>query len=215
VAAKDAVPPPPRDTVDGATVIPTGTRLTVAIAVLLGSKVLVAVRVTVCAAEIDAGAVYVLPVTLPTAGVKVQVTVVLEAFATVGVNVWVCFTPSVAAAGAIVTETGSSVRVTLAEWFGSAELVAVTVTVCWVGISAGAEYTPATETIPAPVLGMRVQETAVLVLPVTVAVYVWACPAGRVAFAGPTETATGINVKVTLAALVGSAMLVATTVAVC
>ena len=76
---------------------------------------------------------------LPTAGLSDQVTAVLEVLATVAVKAWVCEGVRVTLAGVRVTLTGG-VRetVALAETAVLATLVAVTVTVCAVGMEAGA-----------------------------------------------------------------------------
>src|SRR4051794_26833374 len=95
----------------------------------------------------------------------------------------------------------------------SAWLVAVTVTVCWVVMLAGAVYRPVL--LMLPTFGPIDQVTAVLALPVTVAVNCWVCPAFSVAVAGATETETvtvGVRVTVAVADLVLSAWLVAGTV---
>jgi hypothetical protein len=98
----------------------------------VGSAWLVAVMVTVCCAEIVAGAVYrsdALSVPVP-AGLIVQVTAVLLLFATRAVNC--CFWPplNVATVGVKLIETGASVSVAVADLVGSAWLVAVIITVC-------------------------------------------------------------------------------------
>ena len=66
-----------------------------------------------------------------------------------------------------------------------------------------------------PTAGLRDQVTAVLLLPVTVAVNCWLCEALSVALAGLTDTLTGgCRLTVALALLVASATLVAVTVTV-
>lgn len=77
---------------------------------------------------------------------------------------------------------------------------------------AGAVYTPFTSV---PTAGVSDQVTEVLLVPVTEAVNVADLPAPSDTEAGPTVTATGINVTVALAVLVESAALLAVTVTVC
>ena len=70
-----------------------------------------------------------------------------------------------------VTEIGGSRAIVPEPLFElSAWLVAVTVTVCWLLIVAGAVYSPVVLLIvPAPVAGLTVQVTAVLLVLATVA----------------------------------------------
>jgi hypothetical protein len=76
---------------------------------------------------------------LPTAGLSDQVTAVLDELATVAVNVWVCAGARVTLPGVNATLTGgASNTLALADLVESAALVAVTVTVCALGIEAGA-----------------------------------------------------------------------------
>ena len=76
---------------------------------------------------------------LPTAGLSDQVTAVLELFDTVAVKAWVCEVVSVTLPGVNATLTGgASDTLALADLVESAALVAVTVTVCALGIEAGA-----------------------------------------------------------------------------
>ena len=65
---------------------------------------------------------------------------------------------------------GSSVMVAVPSAVLLAALVAVTVTVCAVVTVAGAVYNPPLLTVPAPVAGLIVHVTAVLLVFVTVAV---------------------------------------------
>jgi hypothetical protein len=76
---------------------------------------------------------------LPTAGLRLQVTAVLELLATVAVKLWVCDWPRVTLAGVSETLTGG-VRetVAVAVFVVSAELVAFTITVWTAEIVAGA-----------------------------------------------------------------------------
>ena len=67
-----------------------GLSVILALADLLGSATLVAVKVTVWELEIEAGAVYrPAAVMLPTSGLSVQVTAVLLVLVTVAEKVWV------------------------------------------------------------------------------------------------------------------------------
>jgi hypothetical protein len=189
-----------------------GFTVTVAEALLVASATLVAVTVTVCWLATAGGAVYrpELPM-VPVAGLRLHVTVVLAVFVTMAVNCCVCEGERVAVKGVTLTVTGGA-NVTVAEavLVLSAALVAVTVTVCWLAIDAGAVYSPVPSTVP--VLGFRLQVTVVLAEPVTVAVNCWVWDADKAAVAGVTLTVTaGINVTVAVALLVGSATLVAVT----
>ena len=76
---------------------------------------------------------------LPTAGLRDQVTAVFELFDTVAVKAWVCDGVRVTLPGVNATLTGGvSDTLALADLVESATLVAVTVTVCALGIEAGA-----------------------------------------------------------------------------
>src|SRR5215471_18256357 len=98
----------------------------------------------------------------------VQFTALLLLPVTVAVNCCVCPCDSVADAGLTDTPTGGmSVIVALADLVGSAALVAVTITACCDPIDAGAVYRPAALTVPT--LGAIDHVTALLLLPVTVA----------------------------------------------
>ena len=123
-----------RLTVEGGVAV----RVTVAVAVLVGSATLDAVIVTVCWLEIVAGAVYTPFTMVPTAGLSDQVTAVLLVPVTEAVKVAEPPAPSDTEAGPIVTATGVRDTVALAVLVVSAALVAVTVTVCWLAIIAGA-----------------------------------------------------------------------------
>jgi hypothetical protein len=112
----------------------------------------------------------------------------------------------------VVAGLGVSVTLAVANLVESTTLDAVMVTFCALLIVAGAVYTPFTIV---PSAGLADQETAVLLVPVTVAAKVADLPAPSDAAAGPTVTATGYNVTVALAVFVGSAALVAVTVTVC
>ncbi len=93
---------------------------------------------------------------------------------------------------------------------GSATLVAVTLTVCWVLFVAGAVYKPVLDSVPTA--GLNDQVTPVLLLPVTVVVNCWVCETDRLADVGLICTNTGTSVIVAVADLLGSATLVAVTV---
>ncbi len=76
---------------------------------------------------------------LPSAGLRVQVTVVFEVLRTVAANAWVWAWPRVTVAGVSETLTGGvSEMAALADLVGSATLVAVTVTVWAAEMVAGA-----------------------------------------------------------------------------
>src|SRR5215467_897647 len=189
---------------------------TVALADLVGSATLVAVMVTICAEEIVAGAVYKPAVIrVPTDGFMLQVTAVLPVPLTVAVNC--CWPLAVRVTDTGVTDTatvGVSATVALADLVGSATLVAVMVTVCAEEIVAGAVYNPPVVRVPTD--GFILQVTAVLLVPLTVAVNCCWPLAVRVTDTGVTDTATvGVSATVALADLVGSATLVAVMVTVC
>jgi hypothetical protein len=113
-------------------------RVTMAVAVLLGSARLAAVIVTVCRLETVAGAVYTPFVMVPTAGLSDQVTAVLPVPVTEAVNVAAPPAPSDTEAGPIVNSTGVKDTMALAFLVVSATLVAVTVTVWRFATIAGA-----------------------------------------------------------------------------
>ena len=76
---------------------------------------------------------------LPIAGLSDQVTAVFEVFATVAVNACVCDGVRVTVPGVNATLTGgASDTLALADLVESATLVAVTVTICALGMEAGA-----------------------------------------------------------------------------
>ena len=115
-----------------------GVRVTVAVAVLVGSAALDAVTVTVCWFEIVAGAVYIPFTMVPAAGLSDPVTAVLLVPVTEALKVADAAAPSETVAGPIVTATGERDTVAVAVLVVSAALVAVTVTVCWLATMAGA-----------------------------------------------------------------------------
>jgi hypothetical protein len=83
-----------------------------------------------------------------------------------------------------------NVAVALTDVF--AWLAAVIVTVCGVVTGVGAVYNPDALIVPAPVVGLSVQFTAVFVLPTTVAVNCCVPPAPTPAEDGETVTDRGI-----------------------
>ena len=97
-----------------------------------GSAVLVAVTTSICGDVTEAGAVYTPAIEmLPTAGLMDQVTPVFNVPETSAVNVCVPDGPRTTLPGDKATLTdGVRVRLALADFDGSAALVAVTVTVC-------------------------------------------------------------------------------------
>jgi hypothetical protein len=76
---------------------------------------------------------------VPTTGFSDQVTAVFDVFTTFAVKAWVCDGVRVTLPGVNATLTGgASDTLALADLVESATLVAVTVTVCALGIEAGA-----------------------------------------------------------------------------
>jgi hypothetical protein len=76
---------------------------------------------------------------VPVLGVRLQVTAVLLVFPTTAENCWVCEETRETADGVRLTVTGrTSVTVAEEAVTPSAALVAVTVTVCWLVMAAGA-----------------------------------------------------------------------------
>jgi hypothetical protein len=212
----------------GATATATGSAMvTVAEADLVLSATLVAVTVTLAGAGTAAGAVYspaaltvpivALPPVMP---FTLHVTAVLAALLTVALNCCVALVSTVAAVGANVTDTGfTTVTVAEADAAGSATLVAIIVTVAGTGTVAGAVYRPPTVTVPTvalpPATPFTVHVTAVLAVPVTVAVNCCDAPVTKVALVGTNDTLTAaLTVTVAEADLVLSAALVAVTVTV-
>ena len=116
-------------------------------------------------------------------------------FDTVAVNCLVSPAATVALVGEIATDTGCvMVTVEDADFVVSAFEVAVTVTVAGLGTAEGAVYRPLLEIVPqvAPEqpLPLRLQLTAVLDMPVTVAVNCCVLPTTTVAVIGETLTPT-------------------------
>ena len=118
--------------------------------------------------------------------------------------------PSVTDPGVTAIPTlDASVMLELADFVGSALLVAVTVTVCVPLMVAGAVYSPFDRV---PTAGLIDQVTAVFVLPATVAVSCCDWPANKVTTAGDKLTETpwlvatvGVITTVADADIVGSA----------
>ena len=137
----------------------------VAVAFFVVFAWLVAVTVTVCWVAIVAGAVYT-PLALidpDPLGLIVQATAVLVVFDTFAVKFWIPPPYSTEVCGKTVIETG--VRVMVAELLldVSAWLIAVTVTICGDPMMAGAVYKPELPIVPAPLVGLIDQVTAVFV----------------------------------------------------
>ena len=193
-----------------------GTIVTDTEAELVATAWLVAVMVTVAGVGAVAGAVY-RPVELivPHAAPVQPAPETLQFTPMLAVNCWVAPVSSVALVG--LTSTGGSI-VTEAEpdLVGSDTLVAVTVTVA--GAVAGAVYRPVELIVPhaAPVQPApeTLQDTAVFVVPATVAVNCCLAPVTSVTGVGLTPTATGTMVTVADAELVARAWLVAVMVTV-
>src|SRR6185503_754806 len=118
-----------------------------------------------------------------------QVTDVSLLPVTVALNCWTCPRNMLAVVGATLTATGCRITVAFADLVKSAWLVAVTVTVCVAGIVVGAVYRPLAEIDPT-LLGVIDQVTAVLPVPVTVALNCCVWEANALAVAGVTFTAT-------------------------
>jgi hypothetical protein len=200
-------------TVVGLRDMATGCSVTVAAAVLVLSAELALVTVTVCEELTDAGAVYSpLVEIVPTDGLIDQVTAVLVDPETEAVNCCVLPAVSVTVVGLRDMATGCSVTVAAAVLVVSAELLAVTVTVCEELTDAGAVYSPLVEIVPTD--GLIDQVTAVLVDPDTEAVNCCVLPAVSVTVIGLREMAIGCSVTVAAAVLVVSAELLAVTVTV-
>jgi hypothetical protein len=165
-----------------------GTSVTVAVPVLVGSAVLLAVTVTNCWLETGDGAMYS-PAALmvPKLGDVIdQLTPVLFVPVTEALNCWLW--PAVRLTLAGVTETLTVIRFTvaLARAFGFATLVAITFTSCGVEMLAGAVYRPFESM--APKFGLSDQLTPVTVVPLTVAAKTCCWPAPRVVARGVMAT---------------------------
>ena len=120
-----------------------GFSVNVVLADLPPSATLVAVMVTIWLLPIEVGAAYcpLLEILPGSDGPMLQVTAALVPV-TMALNCWLSpgnkFTPD----GVTLTDTGSNVTTAVANWVGSAMLVAVTVTVCELETSGGAVYSP-------------------------------------------------------------------------
>jgi hypothetical protein len=161
-----------------------GCRCRVALADLLESACDVAVTVTSAADATDAGAVYS-PEALTTPHVpsehedRLHVTDVFVVPVTVTVNWWESAAPMSTDDSERLTFTGTSFTVAEPVLEVSDCSVATTVTLAALGIRDGAVYKPLVSMVPqaAPVHPVRLQTTAVEVVPVTVAVNCWVAPA--------------------------------------
>ena len=124
-----------------------------------------------------------------------QFTAVFVVPVTVAVNLWRPPVATFAEAGETETATGSTtVTVVEADLLVSATEVAVTVTVGGIGTEAGAVYRPALVMLPQPELHPdKLHVTAVLVVPVTVAVNCCLVPVMTFGLVGEIEIATGGN----------------------
>jgi hypothetical protein len=172
-----------KDALEGETVTLTGgTIVTVAAATKLGSATLVAVTVTGFVLGTVAGAKYrpveaIVPIVVLPPGMPLtaKVTDVLARPVMVTTNCAPRLVCTVVAVGlmAIVME-GRIVTLAEADLVVSARLVAVTVTGFGEGTEVGAVYTPEVEMVPTaefpPTMPLTLHVTAVLVVPVTVAV---------------------------------------------
>lgn len=128
-----------------------------------------------------------------------QVTEVLLLLSTVAVNFCVLPAAKEAEGGEIVTLTGETVRVTLADadLVVSALEIAFTVITRSLETLAGARYSPEVEMVPLlefpPVVPFTCQVTEVLEVFSTVAVNCWVPAAGSDVVVGETETLTAAN----------------------
>ena len=149
---------------------------------------LVAIIVTDCGELITAGAVYKPFDTLPIKGVNDHVTEVFALPVTFAVNCLLWDAERVVLEGLTPTlTTGVSWTVALADFVGSAALVAVIVTDCAALIAEGAVYKPFDSV---PRAGFIDQTTEALALPLTVAVNCLLCDAVRATLEGLTPTLT-------------------------
>ena len=114
-------------------------RVILAVAVCDGFAILATVSTIVCNEEIVIGAVKTPFVIVPTEGASVHVTAV-EAVPPIEALNWVDWPPvrEIEEGVSAMPTVGTSVIVALPDLVESAELVAVTVTVCWLLIVAGA-----------------------------------------------------------------------------
>jgi hypothetical protein len=111
----------------------------VALAVLVGSALLATISAIVCGELIITGAVYTPFVIVPTDGARVHVTAV-DGTPLIETLNWVDWPPvrDIEEGVSAMPTVGTSVIVALLVLVGSARLVAVTVTICWLLIVAGA-----------------------------------------------------------------------------
>ena len=155
----------------------------------------------------------------PTAGFRDQVTPVLVVPLIETLN-WADWPPaSETAVGDIEIPTvGESVIAALAVLVESAKLVAVSITVCWLVIVAGAVYKPF---VTVPAAGASDQVTPVLAVPLIEVLNCWDCPAlseaavGDIAMVTGGCTCIGTSDMVALADAVESARLVTVIVTFC
>jgi hypothetical protein len=208
--------PPVSETEGGDTAMATtGMRLIVALAFMVGSAALEAVRVTVCGVLSEAGATYNPLTTVPTGGTSDHVAVVLVVPVNAALNCWLCDANKWAVAGISETATtGLTETMVLAELLGSATLVAVTAIVCGAVNEKGAAYSPVAETLPTA--GLIDQTTDKSVAPVNVVVNCSVCEVKMATGPGLTESVTvGRRVIAILPDWVGSEMPTAVTSTVC
>jgi hypothetical protein len=99
---------------------------------------------------------------------------------------------------------GHTATLTVADFEVSATLWTVIVSACCEATEAGAVYNPPLLKVPTPV-GLIDHVTALLLAPVTVAVYCWVWPPLSVTVPGETEIPTGTSLSVTDACFVPSA----------
>jgi hypothetical protein len=181
----------PSETLAGVSdTVTAGTSVIPALADFVGSAALTAVTVTVCALEMEAGALYKpVFVTVPISGLTDQLTPVLVVPPTVAVNCCAWDAPREMLAGLTVTVTGGArATVPFADWVGSTTLWAVTVTVCAVRTLAGAVYRPVESIVPS--VGVIDQLTDTLLLPETCAANCWEPEGLSVTDVGLIATAT-------------------------
>ena len=86
---------------------------------------------------------------------------------------------------------GASDTLELADFVGSATLVAVTFTVCPLVMESGEVYKPAAEMLP--MAGLSDQVTAGFEALATVAVNIWVCAGARVTLPGASATLTAVS----------------------
>jgi hypothetical protein len=148
---------------------------------------------------------------LPTSGLKLHLTAVFVVLRMAALNWAVCSGPKETEAGLSEMATaGINEMVALADFVGSAKLVAFTMMDWPTEILAGAVYKPFTSV---PTEGARLQLTPTFGVLATKAVKLAVCRGPRITEEGLRETLTaGISEMVALADFVGSAKLVAFTI---